>query len=159
VVQGERSIWVPHLLQEVPQVEKGIEVFGLESQGRFEAGTRQRQVSLLVEDQADVGVSVRVLWPETKRNPQCGGCLVKPAQATQGHAVVVVVCGLVGVQGNGLGDHLDSLFILSALVRQNAEQVKRTGVLRVLCDDLPVKRFRLDVATVLVQSDGGGEYL
>ena len=130
---------------------------GFESQCRFEAGARQREVALLLEDEAEIGMRVGVFRPEAEGLAERVGRLIQPSQAAEGHAVIAVVGRLVGLQLHGQGDQFGGPVVLSLLMSHDAEQVQRPGMLRVSLEHAAVQRLRLREPPGLVKSYRGGE--
>jgi hypothetical protein len=74
-----------------PRLEQGKDVVGFEPQRRFQAGARQREVALLLEDDAEIGIRVGVFRPEAEGQAERVGRLIQPSQAAEGHALIAVV--------------------------------------------------------------------
>ena len=157
LVEWDGLLGIAQLREHVSQVKEGIDVFGFESQRRFEARARQREVALLLEDEAEIGMRVGVFRPEAEGQAERVGRLIQPPQAAEGHAVIAVVVGVVGLQLDGQGDQFGGPVVMSLLMSQDAEQVQRPGMLRVALKHAAVQRLGLRELPKLVKSDRGGE--
>ena len=140
-VMGQRLLRSARLHVEVSQVERGVEVPGIEPKRRLETKARRLRPAPSLEDQAEVRVGVGVVGRQAEGLPQHGLGLVEPPQREEGHAEVAVVGRLAGPRRDGAANQLDGLLVMPPLMRQHTEQVQGAGMVGVPLQDAAIDRL------------------
>jgi hypothetical protein len=116
---------------------------------------RQRELGLLVEDEAEIGMGVGVFRPEAEGQAERVGRLIQTAQAAESHAMNSVVGRLVGLRLHGQGDQFGGQVVMSLRMGLDAKLVQHPGMFWVSLDHAAVQRLRFRQPPSLVKLNRG----
>ena len=96
---------------------------------------------------------LRVLRVQLDRAVEIGEGLLRPLQAQQGIAKVVVGLREIRLHGKSAADEVDSLFVFTHLYMGETQKMKTIEVAGLLPQDLLVERLRTTQFTTLMEGE------
>src|SRR5580658_9188988 len=96
-----------------------------------------------MQGNAEVEESHRIIRFQRERCPVSGDRLIELSVRAEGQSEVVMGFGLLGTRGDGASNQLNGDVASALLMHQNAEVLKRAGVLRLLRENFAVGTFRV----------------
>jgi hypothetical protein len=125
--------------------------------GAAVTGNGPRQIALRAECIAQVAMGLGVVGPEFQSTPIAGDGLGDLAQRAAGFTQIAVKGSVVRVQADGAFNQIHGLLVLAKLMRDDARQVQRLGVIRLQGENLLVKRFGRSQPPRLMVLQGQGQ--
>ena len=134
-------------------------IFRLEMRRLAEAGNRLVDLARFLEERAEIIQCFGPLRTKCYGTLQVLDRFLAPAGVHQGQRDIELIIGRRWIDGDRFGNQFDRFFMIALLVRQDAEQIQSIGVIRLLGEDLVVKRLGFGQSPGAMVFDGGIEQL
>ncbi len=142
-IGGDGLIELCFILQGTAEITVGFSEVGLKGDGLPIGGDRLIELSFVFQGIAEMVVGVGEVGPEGDGPAKGGDGLIESPFIFQDTAEIAVGFGVVGVEGDGPTDQIHSNVTPSQLMGNQSQVVHRSGMLRLLGQDLPIKPLGL----------------
>ncbi len=152
-VAGDRFVQLLLVLQHVAEVVMRLGEIRLQFHRPAAAGGRFVQLSLVPQGDAQAIVRVGIVRVQGQCPAVAGDRFGDPAQGAIGLSQVAVEEGHVPFQGDCPFDVCDGYLVFPHLVSNQAEEMRRVGMIRLDCENLPVELLGRMQPTALMVLD------